>query len=154
MSLLLHIFIHPKPDGSYWLTLNEHIFMTVVDLSRRTVVFFFFFKDWLQLVTVFSEKTNVLPPWIFSFSTAVTMKIRSRSPNSNRFFAMFQLYIHKLWQESNHWFTRQCHANASTNADGDDEIHTKINMSSSLIICFSMVYVHYVSGFKSRVCFQ
>ena len=28
------------------------------------------------------------------FSTAVTLKIRSRSPKSNQFFAMSQLYIH------------------------------------------------------------
>ena len=30
---------------------------------------------------------------IFSFSTAVTLKIRSRSPKSNQFFVMSQLYI-------------------------------------------------------------
>ena len=31
---------------------------------------------------------------IFSFSTAVTLKIRSRSPKSNLFFVMSQLYMH------------------------------------------------------------
>ena len=34
-------------------------------------------------------------PWIFSFSTAVTLKIRSRSPKSKQFFIMFQLHIHE-----------------------------------------------------------
>ena len=31
--------------------------------------------------------------WIFSFSTAVTLKIKSRSPKCNQFFAKSQLYI-------------------------------------------------------------
>ena len=31
---------------------------------------------------------------IFSFSTAVSLKVRSRSPTSYRFFVMSQLYIH------------------------------------------------------------
>ena len=35
----------------------------------------------IQLVTVFSEKIDVPQPLIFSFSTAMTLKIRSRSPN-------------------------------------------------------------------------
>ena len=42
---------------------------------------------------MFSEKTDVLHPWIFSFSTAATLKIRSRSPKSYQFFVMSQLYI-------------------------------------------------------------
>ena len=33
--------------------------------------------------------------WIFCFSTAVTLQIRSRSPKSKQFFVMSQLYIHK-----------------------------------------------------------
>ena len=51
-----------------------------------------------KLATMFSEKANALtppptsnpspPPWILSFSTAVTMKIRSRSPKSKQFFVM------------------------------------------------------------------
>ena len=45
-----------------------------------------------QLVTVFSEKADVPPPKFFSFSTALTMKIRSISPKSNQFFVMLQLY--------------------------------------------------------------
>ena len=36
---------------------------------------------------------TVLILLIFSFSTAVTLKIRSRSPKSNQFFVMSQLYI-------------------------------------------------------------
>ena len=40
-------------------------------------------------------KENRCPPWwIFSFSTAVTLKIRSSSPNSKQYFVMSQLYIH------------------------------------------------------------
>ena len=31
---------------------------------------------------------------IFRFSTAVTLKIKSRSPKLNQFFVMSQLYIH------------------------------------------------------------
>ena len=46
-----------------------------------------------KLVTVFSKKTNDPPPWILSFSTAAILKIRSRSPKSNQFFYMSQLYI-------------------------------------------------------------
>ena len=34
-----------------------------------------------EVVTVFSEKTDVPAPWIFSFSAAVTLKTWSRSPN-------------------------------------------------------------------------
>ena len=48
-----------------------------------------------ELVIVFSEKTDVPQPWIFSFSAVVTLKIRSRSPKSNHFFVMSQLYIHE-----------------------------------------------------------
>ena len=33
--------------------------------------------------------------WLFSFSIAVPLKIRSRSPKSNQFFVMSQLYIHE-----------------------------------------------------------
>ena len=44
---------------------------------------------------VFSEKTNNPPPWSFCFSTAVTLKIRSRSLESYQFFVMFPLYIHE-----------------------------------------------------------
>ena len=44
---------------------------------------------------MFSERTDVHWPWIFSFSTAGTLKIRSRSPKSNQFFVMFQLYSHE-----------------------------------------------------------
>ena len=44
--------------------------------------------------SVFRE--NRCPPTKFSvFSTAVTLKIKSRSPNSNQFFVMLQLYIHE-----------------------------------------------------------
>ena len=35
------------------------------------------------------------PPWIFSFSIAVTLKIRSGSPKSNQSFLMSQLHIHE-----------------------------------------------------------
>ena len=34
-------------------------------------------------------------PWIFSFSTAVILKIRPWSPKSNQFFVMSQLYDHE-----------------------------------------------------------
>ena len=44
---------------------------------------------------MFSEKTDVPPPWICSFSTAVTLKIRLRSSKSNQPFVKSQLYIHK-----------------------------------------------------------
>ena len=44
---------------------------------------------------MFSVKTDVSPPWNFSFSSAVTLKIRSRLPKSNHFFVMSQLYIHE-----------------------------------------------------------
>ena len=43
----------------------------------------------------FFRENNVPPPWIFSFSTAVTLKIMSRSPKSNQFFVMSQIYIHE-----------------------------------------------------------
>ena len=43
----------------------------------------------------FSEKADVPQPWIFIFSTAMTLKIRSRSPKSNHFFFKSQLNIHK-----------------------------------------------------------
>ena len=54
------------------------------------------------LVTVFSEKTDVPPPpppphppIKFHFFYAMTLKIRSRSPKSNQFFVLSQLYIHE-----------------------------------------------------------
>ena len=48
----------------------------------------------MEQLTVFSEKTDVLPQLrIFSFSTAVTLKNRSRSAKSNKFFVVSQLYI-------------------------------------------------------------
>ena len=48
-----------------------------------------------MVVKVFSEKTDVPQPCIFSYSTAVTLKIRSRSPKSNQFFVMSKLCIHE-----------------------------------------------------------
>ena len=58
-----------------------------------------------KLVTVFSEKTDVpppppaprphCPPRIFSFSTALTMKIRPRLPKSNQFFLCPNYTIHE-----------------------------------------------------------
>ena len=39
---------------------------------------------------VFSERNRCHPYQIFSFITAVTLKIRSRSPKSNQFFFMSQ----------------------------------------------------------------
>ena len=39
-----------------------------------------------------SRKTDVPLPRIFSFSTALTLKIRSRSPKPNQFSVMSQLY--------------------------------------------------------------
>ena len=44
---------------------------------------------------MFSEETDVPPPSIFSFSTTVSLKIRSRSSKSNQSFVTSQLYIHK-----------------------------------------------------------
>ena len=49
----------------------------------------------LTVVMVFSEKTDVPKPWFFHFSTVVTLKIISRSTQSNQFFVMSQLYIHE-----------------------------------------------------------
>ena len=47
---------------------------------------------------VFTEKTDVTQPLIFSFSTAVTLKIRSRAPKSNLSFVMSQLQCIYLWK--------------------------------------------------------
>ena len=77
---------------------------------------------------VFSEKTDVLPPH-FSFFTAVTSKIRSRSPKSNQFFVTSQLYIHENLRtigSQDIVQTRKCHANADANG-----IWTKNSMSPS-----------------------
>ena len=55
---------------------------------------FWVYTDCLgKWATVFPEKTDVLPLWIFSFSTAETLKIRSRSLKSNQFFILSQLRI-------------------------------------------------------------
>ena len=43
-----------------------------------------------ELIEVFLKKTDIPPLWIFSFSTAVILKIRSRSPKSIQFFVMSQ----------------------------------------------------------------
>ena len=51
-------------------------------------------SDQVELVIVFSEKTDV-PNWIYSFSTTVTLNIRSGSPTSNQFFVVSRLYIHE-----------------------------------------------------------
>ena len=46
--------------------------------------------------TVFSERKQMSPTEFSGFfSTTVTLKIRSRSPKSNKFFVMSQLYIHE-----------------------------------------------------------
>ena len=42
---------------------------------------------------MFSEKTDVPQLWIFSFFTAVTLEIRSKSPKSNQVFVMSQLQL-------------------------------------------------------------
>ena len=48
---------------------------------------FFFLGLQKILVTVLSEKTDG-PHRMFSFSTVVTLKIRSKSPKSNQFLVM------------------------------------------------------------------
>ena len=56
---------------------------------------------------VFRE--NRWPPLrFFSFSTAETLKIRSRSPKSYQFFIMPQLCNHENLVISNHWFIKYC----------------------------------------------
>ena len=93
----------------------------------------------MKQVTVFSEKKDVPQSWIFSFSTTVILKIRSRSPKSNQFFVMSQLHSHKNLVRIQHWFTRYCAdkkvscqrgLQQHTNADSN-RIYTKINMSPS-----------------------
>ena len=75
----------------------------------------------------FQSKQMSPPPWVFSFSTAVTLKIRSRSPKSNQFF-MSQLYIHenlvRIKPLVHKILLRECRAD--TNG-----VCTKNNMSSS-----------------------
>ena len=55
----------------------------------------------------------------FWFSTAVTLKIRSRSPKSNQLFVISQLYIHKnlvrIHQLVNNILCRQESVNANRN---------------------------------------
>ena len=53
------------------------------------------------------------PNHVFSvFFTAVTLKIRSRSPKSIQFFVTSQLYIHENLERIQHIVqTRKCHAN-------------------------------------------
>ena len=51
---------------------------------------------WIKTSNRISRENRCPPPDIFSFSTAVTLKIRSRSPKSNQFFVMPQLYIHNI----------------------------------------------------------
>ena len=51
--------------------------MEVVDLVLNKTL------DQRLTFNVFSQKTDISQQCIFSFSTAVTLKIRSRSPKSN-----------------------------------------------------------------------
>ena len=44
---------------------------------------------------VFSKKTDVPQPWIFSFFTVVTLKIRARSPKSVFCSVYVPIYIHE-----------------------------------------------------------
>ena len=65
---------------------------------------------------------------IYSFPTAVTLKIKPRSPKSNQFFDMSQLYIHANWKNPNTCSqdivqTRKWDANVDPN-----RIHTNINV--------------------------
>ena len=74
-----------------------------------------------ELVVVFSEKTDVPTPRIFSFSTAVTLKTRSRSPKSTGnqfFFYVLIIYLCKFGKNPTTGSqdivqTRKCHANAN-----------------------------------------
>ena len=71
------------------------------------------------------------------FFTAMTLKIRSRSPKSNQYFVMSQLYIHNKFGKnpttgSQHFVqTRKCDADTNAHADADSDtnrICTKIKM--------------------------
>ena len=119
--------------------------------------------SWLQhkLISVFSEKTDVPQPWIFSFSTAVTLKIRSRSLKSNKFFVMSHIYIpenlvriqrtvHKIlfWQKTD------ADANTNTNANADaNAMNTKKQCPPPIVGCgWVMVGEHKHKPFE-RVCY-
>ena len=52
---------------------------------------------------LFSEKTDVPQLWIFSFSTAVTLKIRSRSQNLIISLLCPNYVAMKIWKESHYW---------------------------------------------------
>ena len=54
-----------------------------------------------KLVKVFSETADVPQHEFLIFSTAVTLKFRSRSLTSNQFFVMSQLYIHENFERIN-----------------------------------------------------
>ena len=112
---------------------DHHMYFKGVDtLPGEIVVACFlesvYFKS--DLATVFSEKTDAPPTWIFSFSTAVTLKIRPRSPQSNQFFCYvpiinpWKIGKSRTTGSQDIMQTKKCHAD--TNG-----IRTKINMSSS-----------------------
>ena len=81
--------------------------------------------------SMFSEKTEApYPPsphpqlWFFSFSTAVTWKIRSRSPNSNQFLCPNYIYLWKLSKNPTTGSqdivrTRKCETDADTDINAN-----------------------------------
>ena len=81
---------------------------------------------------------------IFSFSTAITLKIRSWSPKCNKFCYVPIIYPLKFGKKATTGSqdtvqTRKCdndaRADANANADGNDNwICTKINMSPSPLV--------------------
>ena len=64
------------------------------------------------------QQEQMYPHQNLSFSTAVTLKMRSMSSKSicYQFFVMPQLYIHENLVEANHLFIRYC-ADKNINAD-------------------------------------
>ena len=54
-----------------------------------------------KLVKVFSETADVPHHEFLFFTTAVTLKFMSRSPKSNQFFVMSQLYSHESFERIN-----------------------------------------------------
>ena len=73
----------------------------------------------IKLLMVFSEKTDVPHAWIFSFSPALTLKIRSRSPNLTSCSLLCPNYIAKnstTGSQDNEQKRRKSHADAKGTA--------------------------------------